>query len=423
MTSAPRSFPWWLVGLFLAIFSFFTDDYIIAGILPDVAAGLDVSEPVAGQLVTVFSLTVAVATPVAGFVFARTDRRRLVLSAIALFVVANALAAVADGYAVLVGLRVLAALAAAAALPAIFAAAADLAPDDRRGRYLGSLSVAVTGAVAVGVPLGAWIAVTWSWNATFAFMAVAGVVALATVGATFPRVEAHPPTPFRDQVRVLASRQISAALVGGAAAVMGGILMITYLAPYLVALLGRDDVRAPVFAVFGVAATVGVFGGGWSVDRFGANRTLVGGMAAFIVLMAGLTLLGFAAPIPLLAFVPLVVVWGALAYWSATAVQVRLHALAGPMTAQALAMNSSLGTLGVAVGAAIGGVVLDMGAVLLLPLVTAVACATGLLLLLYAFRGAGASGDPVLQHASDDHSDRTDSTDSTDSTDRTGDPT
>lgn len=391
-------FPWWLGGLFLAVFGFFTDDYIIAGILPDVADGLGVSESMAGQLVTAFSLTVAIATPIAGFVLARVPRRVVVLGALAWFVTANAVAAQVTGFPLLMGLRVVAGLAAAAALPVVFAAAADLSPDSRRGRHLGILSVGITGAVAVGVPLGATIAGAYTWAHTFGFMAACGVLAFVLVAVTFPGGPPTPPVPFRAQLRILAARQISMALLGGAVALLGSVMFITYLAPYLVGLLGRDDMRAEVFAVFGVAATLGVFAGGWSVDRFGADNTLIGGMVAFIGMMAVFTGLWLLRPVPVAAFFPLVVLWGAFAYWSNTAVQVRLHALAGPLTAQALALNTSLCTLGIAVGAALGGVVVGVGGIGVLPAVTGLACVVGLVLLMVAFRGA-----PTAPAGSEDH--------------------
>ncbi|WP_202818464.1 MFS transporter, partial [Streptomyces luteocolor] len=117
--------PVWLFALLGAAFVFYTDDYVIAGVLPEIARDLDVSEARAGQLVTVFSLTVALAAPVAGVALARVSRRRLFAVSFTVFVAANLAASMTPGFGTLVALRIVAALAAAAATPAVFAHAAE----------------------------------------------------------------------------------------------------------------------------------------------------------------------------------------------------------------------------------------------------------------------------------------------------------
>ncbi|MBV7294667.1 MFS transporter [Corynebacterium sp. TAE3-ERU12] len=379
--------PWWLLGLTIALLTFFTDDYIIAGILPEVAEGLQVSEAAAGQLVTVFSLTMALATPVAAVVFARTSRRVLFPAALAVFVVANLAMAVTTTYAVAVLLRVVSAVAAASAMPAIFAAAADLSPDKERGRYLAVLSMAATAAMAFAVPLGVWIASQLSWHATFVAMAGLGALSLVLVAMTFRGAPTQPPTPLRVQLKILGQRRISLALVGGAVAIMGALTVVTYVAPYLEQTLGRGDMRPLAFLVFGIAATVGTLIGGWVSDSLGPNRTILLGLGAYIAVLLGFSAAWWMRPIGLVVFIPLVVLWGVFTYWSAPAIQVRLHQLAGPYTSQALALNSSLGAVGVAAGAALGGALLAVVPVGALPLAGAALSAVGLVLLWFAFRG------------------------------------
>ncbi|MCK7637492.1 MFS transporter [Corynebacterium pygosceleis] len=392
-TGERQRFPWWMLGFCIALFSLFTDDYIIAGILPDVAEGLDVSEAAAGQLVTVFSVTMAVGVAVFGVVFARVPRTLLLPVALVIFTVANALAVVTDSYWGLVVLRMMSALSAAACLPVFFAAAAELAPQRRQGRYLGLLSVSVTGAVAVGVPLGVWIGGTVGWHATFGFIAVCGAVSTLLVVLTFPGVEPAPAISVREQLKVLAHPSISVALIGGAVAVMGALALVTYLAPFLEATVGSATDRGTVFMLFGVAATAGVFGGGWCVDAIGPDRTIMWGMGGYAVLMAVFTTLTQIGPVPLPVILALTPLWGALAYWCASAVQVRLHQIAGPLTAQALALNSSLSAVGVAGGAAVGGLLIKLDAAALLSAFAGLGCLTGLCLLLIAFRKA--ESDPV----------------------------
>ncbi|MGO1921156.1 MAG: MFS transporter, partial [Microbacterium sp.] len=140
--------PAWLFALLAAAFVLYTDDYVIAGILPELAGDLGVSEGQAGQLITVFSLTVALAAPVAAVVLARAERRRLFSLALLVFIAANAAAAITPSFTILMVLRIVAALAAASTTPALFAFAARHAPLGQTGRYIAVVSLGVTGSIA-----------------------------------------------------------------------------------------------------------------------------------------------------------------------------------------------------------------------------------------------------------------------------------
>lgn len=136
--------PGWLLALFATAFVLYTDDYVIAGILPELADDLGVSEGQAGQLVSVFSVTVAVAAPVGAVTFARISTRRLFVTALLVFIGANIAAASTPSFAALMIFRVAAALAAACSTPALFAFAARNAPQEKVGRFLAIISLGVT---------------------------------------------------------------------------------------------------------------------------------------------------------------------------------------------------------------------------------------------------------------------------------------
>ncbi|BDH57895.1 MFS transporter [Tsukamurella sp. PLM1] len=121
----------------------------------------------------------------------RVPRRALFATGLAVFVAANTAAAFAPSYPALFALRIVAALAAASVTPSVFAFAAEQAPPDRTGRFIAVVALGVTGSIALGVPVGAWIGGQWGWRATFATMAAAGVVALVALLATLPRDEPH----------------------------------------------------------------------------------------------------------------------------------------------------------------------------------------------------------------------------------------
>ncbi|MFC4566056.1 MFS transporter [Nocardiopsis mangrovi] len=352
--------PIWLLGLLFAAFVFFTDDYIIAGVLPEIAADLAVSEAAAGQLVTAFSLTVALGAPVAAVVLARWPRRLLFGAALAIFAAANTAAALTTSFELLMAVRVLAAAAAAMATPALFAAAAALAPAGRQGAYIGTVALGVTGSIAVGVPLGTWIGGLLDWRATFAAMAGAGVVALVWLAAALPEAEPPAPVPLRDQVRILASGPVLLGLLANALTVTGSMMLLTYLAPFSAALAEVDtETRAALFAASGFAGMLGIRLGGTATDRWGPDRTFAAGVGVFVTVMAVFTVLWPLRPVALWIIGPLAVVWGGAAFWNSPAVQARLLSLAGPAGPQALAVNTGFTNVGVAVGGALGGVLLS----------------------------------------------------------------
>lgn len=229
--------PAWLFTLLAAAFVLYTDDYVIAGILPELAADLGVTEGQAGQLVTMFSLTVALTAPVAAVVLAAVPRRRLFTTALLVFMAANLAAAATDSFAVLTALRVAAALTAAAMTPALFAFTARHAPAQKVGRYLAIVSLGVTGSISAGVPLGTWIGGVLGWRATFATMAIAGALVFLLVLSTLPRSEETDDTPrLADQFRILRRAPISLGLMANCLLMTGSMMMLTYLAP----LPGRD---------------------------------------------------------------------------------------------------------------------------------------------------------------------------------------
>lgn len=365
--------PIWLLALAFAALVFYTDDYVIAGILPEIATGLGVSVSAAGQLVTVFSVVVALAAPAAAVSLSRVHPRTVLATAATVAGAANVLAAVTPSFTVLMVARIIAALAAAASTPSLFALAARLSPPDKTGRYVAVVMLGVTGAISAGVPVGTWVSAMGSWRTTFGLMAVLGVVVAVSLMATLPRgLGGSQPLSVREQGRILVVPQISLAFAANIVLMLGSMMFLTYLSLFVADVVGVDlGARGALFASSGVAGMFGIWAGGHATDKFGADRTIVIGVAVFIGTMLALFGLWVSRPVPVIVLYPLVMLWGAAAFWNSPAVQARLHVLAGSASAQALALNTSGSYLGVAAGGAVGGLVLDTGGSGLLPIVAA----------------------------------------------------
>lgn len=384
MTRAPA----WLYALFFAAFVMYTDDYVIAGLLPEIAHDLEVSEGSAGQLVTAFSITVAVAAPLAAVLFAKTPRLRLFTFALLAFSAANLVASFAPAYPVLFTLRVIAALAAASMTPAVFAYAAMNAPPERTGRFIAVVSLGVTGSIAAGVPLGTWISGALGWRATFGTMAVSGMFALAALRSTIDKHDHHAEVPdLKEQLTTLTRAPIALGLLANTVLMTGSMMLLTYLAPYLAeATVGGVNERAVSFSLAGIAGIIGIWLGGLATDRWGPDRTLIVGTSVFFLTMLALWALWASRPAPLPIVLAVTALWGGMAFWNSPAIQARLNALAGAVAPQALALNTSGTYLGVAAGAAVGGTLLSTTGVGALPLVAACFGALALALIWLASR-------------------------------------
>ncbi|TDD05681.1 MFS transporter [Nonomuraea deserti] len=352
--------PAWLLALAFTTFAFATDDYVIAGVLPAISADLGVSEAAGGQLVTVFSLAFALGAPVASVVTATWPRRGLISGALALFVAANWAAAFAGSYAVLMGLRVLAALAAAAVVPAAYAIATSMAPEGRQGRYLALVMGGLTGSLMLGVPIGTWVGGAFGWPATFGVGGLLGLAALMATGLTLPEPPPGEAMPMGRRLAPLARPRVLVGLLGIVAIVLGSMMLLTYLAPFLRDLAGAGPAELGwIFAMAGLAGLAGGQLGGRAADRWGADRALMAGIAGFTAVMAAFTACWLLRPMALLSLLPLLMVWAAVSWWIPPPAQTRLLAMAGPAAPQALALNSSAVYAGVSGGGALGGLVLD----------------------------------------------------------------
>jgi predicted MFS family arabinose efflux permease len=220
--------PGWLLALAFAASVFYTNDYVIAGVLPEIARDLNVSVGAAGQLVTVFSMVVGLAAPVGALRLGRAHPRAVLAIAAAIASGANVLAALAPSLTVLMGARLLAAVAAAVSTPSLFALAARLSPPEKLGRYVAVLALGATGAMVVGVPVGTWVSTIGTWRGTFALMAILAASVSVCLVVTLPKVSTDSqPLSLIAQVRILAAPQISLAIIASSVLVLGPMIVLT----------------------------------------------------------------------------------------------------------------------------------------------------------------------------------------------------
>ena len=377
---SPRRWVAPVAVLALGSFAMGTDSFVLAGILPQLAGGLHVSQSAAGQVVTTFALTYALAAPVLAALTSRLPRKPLMAVALAMFVAANLASAAAPTLMVLLLVRVAAGLGAALYTPNASAAAVALAGPARRGQALSIILGGLTVGTVFGVPAGTAIGQHIGWQASVIFVAVVGTVALLGLLATLPALAALPRVPMTERFGLLVNRRVLAIVAVMTLASAASIIVYTYIAHILRATANiTGTALAVALLAWGIGGTVGAFGSGWLTDRYGAHRTL---LLALTVLTATIAALGYAASTALV--FPLMALNGAAAWAVATPNNHRLTALVPRLPSVVISYNSSGIYLGQAVGAALGGLLLAHAAS------TTALCLAGTVL------GVGALGGQLL---------------------------
>lgn len=331
--------------------------FVVIGVLEPLGADLQRTPAQAGLLMTVYSITYAILSPLLVAATGRVGRRRVMAGAVVLFALSCVLSALATDFVTLTLFRVLAAAGAGMFTPVAAAVAASVYPAAQRARVLAAVFFGMTLAQVLGVPGGSWIAYTFGWR--WAFWVVVAL-ALPCIWLMWTRV----PAGLRFQVVTLGDlgqvlrqgRMLLAVLF--TASYLGTIYVVyTYMAPLLSETMGygRNGVSAQLL-IFGAGAVVGNVLGGFLTDRFGWRITLSVLCIGQVILLPFFSFLPMATTLlALLSFCWSVCGWSFMA-----AQQSRLITLSGPRAPVVLALNAAAIYIGAAIGSAIGGLVIAL---------------------------------------------------------------
>ena len=373
--------------LALGTFAIGTDGFIVAGVLRQIAATLGVGIAAAGLLVTGFAGTYALASPVVASLTASLPRRQLLLCALTVFVAGNALAAVAQGYAMMMGARIIAAIASAAYTPCASVAAATVAGPKHRGKALSLVMGGITISTIIGVPIGTWLGDIAGFRAAFWLVSALGAAAGIGLALWLPDLPSLPPVPLRDRLRALRLPQVAGILLVTLLAMTAGFTVYTYIAPLLAETLHADGrTLSLVLIAFGIAGTIGNGLSGWLADGWGAHRTVTASLTIVGVTLALLPALA----VTLAGTLTAVAIWNA-AGWLLPAQQHRLFAIAPEHGQILVSLNASAMYLGIGAAGLVGGWVIHAAGVRMLgPAAAATAAAALLVHVANGRRGARA---------------------------------
>ena len=258
-----------LLVLTLAAFAIGTTEFIIAGILPNLAADFRVSIPTAGLLVTVYATAVAIGGPILAIATAKAPRKPLIVFLLALFSVGQALCALAPSYAWLMAGRVFSACSHGLFFGAGSVAAMDLAPPQRRGMAMALFLGGITVASLMGVPAGTAIGNAFGWRWTFWAVGACGLVATLMAAWFLPAGRAHHENgaSLADEFRALGHQQVYLSYLVIVFVMVGSLVFATYQVPLMVAVTGIPQEQTPIYlSISGVGAMIGIYAGGRFAD-------------------------------------------------------------------------------------------------------------------------------------------------------------
>jgi MFS transporter, DHA1 family, inner membrane transport protein len=350
-------------ALALGQFALVTSTFMLTGLLATIAGDFHIGIGPAGQVLSAFSLSYAVASPILASLTATYPRRMLLMGSLAAFCAANLAAWGADSFSGLIIARII-----AAAADGLFAATAasvavSLAPAGTKGRVLAFVNSGVTLAFVVGVPLGSIVGAMAGWRSSFVMVSVFGAIALAGLWIVLPRL-AGTTTPVRiqDRLRVLASPPVLAALSIIVLSYSGLFSVYAFLVPLLRAFAGAEQADMPgLLFAFGSATVVGNLVGGAAADRIGSVATIRLSLLVAAPLLASMP---FVISTTSSAFA-LLAAWGLVHYAGLPALQHKIAQVAGDDAPVALALSGSAVYIGVALGTMIGGSLITTAPLLL----------------------------------------------------------
>jgi DHA1 family inner membrane transport protein len=344
-----------LLALAFGNFIIGTGTLIVPGMLPHLAGGLDVSLPMAGQLITAFAATVCVAAPLLAGATSRYDRRALLAAMQLLFVVGHLAAALVSSFTPMLLVRMVTSIGAAVFTAQAASAAALIVPPRERGRAIAFVFMGWSVAAVLGLPLGAYVGATFGWRAGFALVAGLSALGAGALWTLLPAGLRVQPVDGAMWRAILANSGLLTVIAVTALVTAAGFSLFAYFVPAAHAFIDASPAQVSLLLCgLGVMSLVGNAFAARFIDRAGAANVVLWSLAA---VLAGHLLWPWSGGHPAV-LVAAIAVWGLGFAAGLSAQQARLAGLAPAQAPVSIALNSSATYLGQAIGSAAAGTII-----------------------------------------------------------------
>ncbi|KDN85228.1 MFS transporter [Kitasatospora cheerisanensis KCTC 2395] len=346
-----------LLALAIGAFGIGTTEFVIMGLLPEVAADFGVSIPTGGLLVTGYAIGVVVGAPLMTVLGTRISRKRMLMLLMGLLAAGNLLSALAPTFGAMLAGRIVASFAHGAFFGIGSVVAAELVAPEKKAGAIATMFTGLTVANIVGVPLGTFVGQSVGWRTTFAVVAVLGVVGLLGIARLVPDLPRPEGARLRRELAAFRNVQVVLAMAMTVLGFGGVFAAITYLAPIMTEVAGYSDgAMTWLLVLLGIGMFLGNLLGGRFADRrlMPMLVTALGGLAAVLALFTVTAHNRAAAAVTLLLI-------GALGFATVPPLQKRVLDQAHGAPTLASAMNVGAFNLGNALAAWLGGAVVSAG--------------------------------------------------------------
>jgi MFS transporter, DHA1 family, inner membrane transport protein len=388
--TAKERFPISLFSLTAGAFAIGMTEFVIMGILPNVAVDLHVSISTAGQLITSYALGVAIGAPILAIATYKLPQKMLLCLLMAIFILGNAIAVIAPNYEMVMVARLITALAHGTFFGVGSVIAANLVRPDKRAGAISVMMAGLTIANIIGVPLGTFIGQHLGWRASFGSIVIMGIISLIGIITFIPHIQQKTSTSLFQQFRALAQPKLLLVLLIGALGCSSLFTVFTNIAPILIQITGFSEQSVTwILVLFGFGVTLGNILGGKLAD-WKLMPSLLGNFAVLALILA---IFAFTDKVPVAAVIT-VFVWGIAAFGILPGLQIRIMNLAKEAPELAATSTHSALNVGNAGGAFLGGWAITHIGLSSLPWIGSLLTAIGLLLALasYVYERRGRHG-------------------------------
>ncbi|MGW9244337.1 MFS transporter [Streptomyces badius] len=346
-----------LLALAVSAFGIGTTEFVMMGLLPNVADDLGTSVPTAGYLVSAYAIGVVLGAPLLTGLGSRVPRKRMLLLLMALFTIGNLASALAPDFGWLVAGRFLAGLPHGAFFGVGAVVAARLVAEGRQARAVATMFLGLTVANIVGVPAATLLGQHLGWRATFLVVAAIGLAAMAALARLVPPIPVEAHQDVRRELRALKNRQVLLGLLTAVFGFAGVFAVYSYLSAMTTKAMGFGESSVTlVLALFGIGMTLGALAAGPLTDR-ALRPTLYGSLGALALVLVAFP---FTVHVQWVALA-MVVLLGAVGFMTTTPLQMLVMNKAKDAPTLASASNHSAFNLANAGGAWLGGVAIAAG--------------------------------------------------------------
>ncbi|MFD3414920.1 MFS transporter [Streptomyces cyaneofuscatus] len=346
-----------LLALAVSAFGIGTTEFVMMGLLPNVADDLGTSVPTAGYLVSAYAIGVVLGAPLLTGLGSRVPRKKMLLLLMALFTIGNLASALAPDFGWLLAGRVLAGLPHGAFFGVGAVVAARLVAEGRQARAVATMFLGLTVANIVGVPAATLLGQHLGWRATFLVVAAIGLAAMAALARLVPRIPVEAHQDVRRELRALGNRQVLLGLLTAVFGFAGVFAVYSYLSAMTTKAMGFGESSVTVvLALFGIGMTLGALAAGPLTDR-ALRPTLYGSLGALAVILVAFP---FTVHVQWAAL-GMVVLLGGVGFMTTTPLQMLVMNKAKDAPTLASASNHSAFNLANAGGAWLGGVAIAAG--------------------------------------------------------------